>query len=171
MPDLRRLSETAIGTIELAVNDDGLLIEILLPNRRPFARSSQPSSPAAARTMRVVKRQLEEYFTGRRTIFDLPLQFSGSPFERRVWARLLEIPYGVTTSYGAIATELGLINGARAVGRANGAKSYTHRDPMPSRDRIGRPSDGIRRRLAVETQVARTRRRARIAGTAFALGL
>ncbi len=71
--------------------------------------------------MHVVKRQLEEYFTGKRTIFDLPLQFSGSPFERRVWTRLLEIPFGVTTSYGAIATELGLINGARAVGRANGA--------------------------------------------------
>ncbi|MGB8520597.1 MAG: methylated-DNA--[protein]-cysteine S-methyltransferase [Candidatus Tumulicola sp.] len=121
MPEFRSLFETPIGTIELAVNDECSLTEILLPNRGPFAPSPQPSSPAAARTMRVVKRQLEEYFTGRRTIFDLPLQFSGSPFERRVWTTLLEIPFGVTTSYGAIATELGLINGARAVGRANGA--------------------------------------------------
>lgn len=121
MPELRSLFETPIGTIELAVNGECSLIEILLPNRGPFAPSPPQSSPAAARTMHVVKRQLEEYFTGKRTIFDLPLQFSGSPFERRVWTRLLEIPFGVTTSYGAIATELGLINGARAVGRANGA--------------------------------------------------
>ena len=45
----------------------------------------------------------------------------GSSFEQQVWNRLLEIPYGDTTSYGAIAIALGLINGARAVGRANGA--------------------------------------------------
>ncbi len=121
VPEFRSLFEAPVGTIELAVNGEGSLIEILLPNRGPFALSSQQSSQAAAHAMRVVKRQLEEYFTGTRSSFDLPLQPSGSAFERRVWMRLLEIPYGATTSYGAIATEFGLSNGARAVGRANGA--------------------------------------------------
>ena len=65
--------------------------------------------------------QLREYFAGSRRTFDLPLEPRGTPFERRVWSRLREIPYGATTSYGAIANEFGLVNAARAVGRANGA--------------------------------------------------
>jgi len=117
---LREMLETPVGPIQLAVDDNGRVVEILLPNRNPRA-SSPGASPAAMRTMRTAKRQLGEYFAGERSRFDLPLQLAGSHFERLVWARLLDIPYGETTSYGAIATELGLVNGARAVGRANGA--------------------------------------------------
>lgn len=51
----------------------------------------------------------------------LPLAMNGTEFERRVWNRLLAIPPGCTRSYGEIATELNLRNGARAVGLANGA--------------------------------------------------
>jgi AraC family transcriptional regulator of adaptative response/methylated-DNA-[protein]-cysteine methyltransferase len=51
----------------------------------------------------------------------LPLMMHGTEFERRVWERLLAIPAGQTRSYGDIAGELGLRNGARAVGLANGA--------------------------------------------------
>ena len=115
------LFETPVGTLQLAVDRDGVLVEILLPNRRPAAPQSQRSTSAAARTMRAARQQLSEYFARKRSSFDLPLQPPGSPFEQLVWSRLLSIPYGVTTSYGAIATELGLTNGARAVGRANGA--------------------------------------------------
>jgi methylated-DNA-[protein]-cysteine S-methyltransferase len=71
--------------------------------------------------MRAACDQLREYFLGKRRVFDLPLEPAGSPFEQKVWAALLAVPYGATTSYGAIATALGLVNGARAVGRANGA--------------------------------------------------
>ena len=71
--------------------------------------------------MQDVRRQLDEYFRGKRRVFDLALQPAGSVFEQQVWTRLLAVPYGVTTSYGAIAAELGLVNGARAVGSANGA--------------------------------------------------
>lgn len=113
--------ETPLGELQLAVNREGVLVEILLPNRRPMAASSEPSSTAAARGMRAVRQQLNEYFLRRRRVFDLPLGAAGSPFEQQVWGRLLAVPYGVTTSYGAIAIELGLSNGARAVGRANGA--------------------------------------------------
>lgn len=115
----RSTLETPVGTLQLAVDCDGVLVEILLPNRKPRA-SSPPLSPAAERGMHAVCEQLSEYFAGERRTFDLPLHAHGSTFERHVWTRLLSVPYGVTTSYGAIAIELGLINGARAVGRANG---------------------------------------------------
>jgi methylated-DNA-[protein]-cysteine S-methyltransferase len=64
--------------------------------------------------------QLAEYFAGTRTVFDLPLAPSGTPFQRRVWQELCTIPYGATTSYGAIATAIGAPSASRAVGAANG---------------------------------------------------
>ena len=64
--------------------------------------------------------QLDAYFAGELTRFDLPLNAHGTPFERRVWDALVEIPYGETVSYGELARELALSpRGARAVGRAN----------------------------------------------------
>src|SRR3954470_6658736 len=65
-----------------------------------------------------VQRQLDEYFAGERSSFDLPLSERGTAFERAVWARLREIPQGETVTYGELARELGSV--ARAVGRANG---------------------------------------------------
>jgi methylated-DNA-[protein]-cysteine S-methyltransferase len=64
--------------------------------------------------------QLEEYFAGRRTDFDLELNLVGSEFQRRVWQALLTIPYGETRSYGEIAEQIGAAGAARAVGLANG---------------------------------------------------
>jgi len=64
------------------------------------------------------QRQLAEYFEGTRTSFDLLLEQGGTPFEQAVWAKLAEIPYGTTRTYGEIARELG--SAPRAVGRANG---------------------------------------------------
>ena len=64
--------------------------------------------------------QLREYFAGRRTEFDLPLAPEGTPFQRRVWEALREIPYGTTVSYGELARRVGHPDGARAVGAANG---------------------------------------------------
>lgn len=67
-----------------------------------------------------VRRQVEEYFAGTRRTFDVPLDLLGSPFQRRVWEALLEVPYGATASYGDIARSIGHPTGARAVGAANG---------------------------------------------------
>ena len=67
-----------------------------------------------------MKRQLEEYFAGERTTFDVPLAPEGAPFEREVWRALEEIPYGETVSYGEIARRVGQPTAARAVGTANG---------------------------------------------------
>jgi len=100
-----------VGPLALTVDDDGALTRI------GFGAGDVSDD---ARFDRVVT-QLTEYFAGRRTDFDLDLRpDGGSPFERRVWAALLEIPYGETASYGEIAARIGHPGKARAVGRANG---------------------------------------------------
>jgi methylated-DNA-[protein]-cysteine S-methyltransferase len=64
--------------------------------------------------------QLEAYFAGDRTEFDLDLHLVGTAFQRRVWEALLTIPYGETRSYGEIARQIGSPGASRAVGLANG---------------------------------------------------
>jgi O-6-methylguanine DNA methyltransferase len=71
-----------------------------------------------ART-RSVRRQLEEYFAGRRRSFELDLDLRGTDFRKRCWSELLKIPYGETRSYAEIARAVGNPNGFRAVGQAN----------------------------------------------------
>ena len=66
-----------------------------------------------------VRAQLKEYMSGERQKFSLPLSYSGTPFQLRVWKALLEIPYGEVRSYADIAREIGSPLAARAVGQAN----------------------------------------------------
>ena len=68
---------------------------------------------------REVVEELQEYFEGKRTHFDLPLDIQGTPFQVAVWNELLKIPYGSTCSYIDIARSLGKPGAARAVGMAN----------------------------------------------------
>lgn len=63
--------------------------------------------------------QLDEYFAGTRTAFDLPIELRGAPLQRAVWSALREIPFGARRSYGDLAVELGDRNLAQAVGAAN----------------------------------------------------
>ncbi|HEX4177649.1 MAG TPA: methylated-DNA--[protein]-cysteine S-methyltransferase [Rhizomicrobium sp.] len=68
-----------------------------------------------------VQCQVDEYARGKRRDFDFELMAEGPEFEKKVWAALLEIPFGTTVSYGAVAKKIGVPNGARAVGAANNA--------------------------------------------------
>ncbi len=65
------------------------------------------------------KRQLDEYFAGKRREFEFPLDMRGTEFQKRVWAELRRIPYGETRSYQEIAAALGNAKASRAVGMAN----------------------------------------------------
>ena len=65
------------------------------------------------------KKQLDEYFAGKRETFDLPLAPKGTEFQQKVWNALKEIPYGETRTYGEIAAAIGNPKAARAVGMAN----------------------------------------------------
>ena len=69
----------------------------------------------------LVFRQLDEYFAGTRRSFDFPCRAQGTPFQRKVWAALREIPYGETRSYKQLAEAIGQPNACRAVGMANHA--------------------------------------------------
>ncbi len=65
--------------------------------------------------------ELSAYFAGEGRGFDVPILLLGTPFQRRVWSALLEIPFGETMTYGQLAERVGSPGGARAVGRANGS--------------------------------------------------
>ncbi len=64
--------------------------------------------------------QLNEYFEGKRTKFDFPIQMRGTDFQKKVWNELLNIPFGETISYKQQATRMGNLLSIRAVGTANG---------------------------------------------------
>ena len=89
--------------------------------------NSHPGTPPSAGWVRDrvpvagAAEQLAAYAEGDLTEFDLPLKPAGSEFQRAVWERLLGIPYGVTTSYGKVAADVGRPNGSRAVGAAVGS--------------------------------------------------
>lgn len=106
--------ESPIGPLGLRADRDGRLTGLFLPDRHPAAegRSDRGAFVEAVA-------QLDAYFAGERRSFDLALAPAGTPWQQRVWARLREIPYATTTSYGALAAELCTPRAARAVGRAN----------------------------------------------------
>jgi methylated-DNA-[protein]-cysteine S-methyltransferase len=69
--------------------------------------------------------QLDDYFRGKRQKFELPLSMSGTDFQKKVWGKLLDIPFGETISYQELAKRVGDKKKARAVGNANG------KNPLP----------------------------------------
>jgi methylated-DNA-[protein]-cysteine S-methyltransferase len=100
-----------VGPLRVTVTDDGAV------SRIEFGAGEHADDPRFEPAVT----QLNEYFAGERTTFDLPLEpDGGSAFERRVWAELMQIPYGDTASYGEIAARIGHPGKARAVGHANG---------------------------------------------------
>lgn len=112
--------ESPVGRLKLVATDDGLAA-ILWENdnahRVPLNIVAEDSThPVLVET----ERQLDEYFAGKRTSFDLTLDFAGTEFQKKVWKALLAIPFGETRSYGQIAKQIGSPTAVRAVGAANG---------------------------------------------------
>ncbi len=114
---------TAIGPLLLAGTGAALTHVYFQSGPRPVRPAADWVRSAAA--FSAAERQLEEYFAGRRQLFDLPLAPAGTPFQLAVWRALRKIAYGRTTSYGELARGLGRAGSARAVGLANGA------NPLP----------------------------------------
>src|SRR4030095_15682495 len=77
-------------------------------------------APGTNAVIEQATKEIAEYLAGTRRRFDVPLSTPGTDFQRAVWKRLKEIPYGATMSYAAVARELGRPTGVRAVARANG---------------------------------------------------
>ena len=118
-PALYTTVASPIGEL-LLVGDGGALRGLYMrEGRRPVAVRADWTP--AAEPFDHVRAQLEEYFEGGRTSFDVPLALDGTPFQRRVWHTLQKIPYGETISYGELAKRVGQPGAARAVGLANGS--------------------------------------------------
>ncbi len=111
--------ETPIGALTLT-EEAGVLTGVLFGPHAPRGALIAETS-----LIRRAFAQLEEYFCGERTVFDLPLDARGTPFQRRCWQALLEIPYGQTRTYAQQAQAVGSPRAYRAVGMAN------HRNPLP----------------------------------------
>ena len=109
--------DSPIGEL-LLVGDEHALHGLYMQGGRT-AIAVRPEWQEAAEPFAQVCTQLDEYFAGSRTEFDLPLKMAGSEFQRRVWRALRDIPYGETASYGEIARRIGDAD-PRAVGQANG---------------------------------------------------
>ncbi len=100
---------------------DGRQARDLLAKVPADTRDEAPGAAAAARRhLDRAARELAAYFRGRLTKFTVPFDLRGGAFEVSVWRALLEVPFGRTATYGAIAKRLGKPGAARAVGLANG---------------------------------------------------
>jgi methylated-DNA-[protein]-cysteine S-methyltransferase len=113
---------TPVGELTLIASDHGLRA-ILWPKESP-ARAGVGGRPRRNPDHPVLKRaaeQLDEYFAGTRTTFDIRLDLQGTRFQVAAWRSLARIPFGTTTSYGQQAAALGIPTAARALGAANRA--------------------------------------------------
>lgn len=115
-----KVIDSPVGLLKLVATERGLaaiLWENDDPRRVPLGEVVESDDhPVLLET----ERQLREYFSGVRQAFELPLDFRGTEFQRRVWSALLTIPYGETRSYSQIAQQIGCPSAVRAVGAANG---------------------------------------------------
>lgn len=116
-PRFALVCETPVGPYRVTSNGESIVgIWSHVAKRIP----ALDTLPATDDVCRAAARQLQEYFAGERQEFDLPLFLDGTEFNQRVWDALLEIPYGVTWSYGQLAAHIGAPKASRAVGAANG---------------------------------------------------
>ncbi len=119
-------SDEGLAAIELRATTEGF-VETVAARLRGAVVPDQPGLPDAWRaTLERARRELDEYFAGRRTAFDLPVDLRGlSAWDRRVLSGAAGLAYGQVTSYGRLARRIGTPRAARAVGGALG------RNPIP----------------------------------------
>lgn len=115
--------DSPIGSLCLVADAHGLREVRFAVERRPSALPTEWIE--SRKQLSTARQQVTEYLTGRRRVFDLPLNFQGTPFQLAVWAQLCAIPFGTTTSYGELARRMGKPTAFHAVGAAIG------RNPMP----------------------------------------
>jgi methylated-DNA-[protein]-cysteine S-methyltransferase len=110
--------ESPIGPLTLIARD-GVLTKVSMHEQR---HTSPPPEDAITDGVffKDVAAQLDAYFAGELSSFDLEMNLLGTPFQQGVWDQLCEIPYGETISYGELARRVGNVNASRAVGLANG---------------------------------------------------
>jgi methylated-DNA-[protein]-cysteine S-methyltransferase len=111
--------ESPFSNFAAWVDEKGRLVRFNL--RATGAPKLDPDAERNAKALAEIRRQVNEYSKGKRQEFDLKLAAEGPDFNKLVWNALCDIPFGTTTSYGAVARTIGHPKAARAVGAANGA--------------------------------------------------
>lgn len=101
-----------IGAIEVASDEDSII-------RLDFVEELGKNDENSPEILKKAIKQLDEYFQGKRKIFDLKLGVEGTAFQQRVWQQLIKVPFGSTATYGEIAKAVGNEKASRAVGGAN----------------------------------------------------
>src|SRR6201996_6548271 len=115
-----KVVESPVGKLKLIASDKGLAA-IVWENDDPRRVRLSPIAPDPDnKFLKLTESQLNRYFGGKLKKFTVPLDFTGTEFQKRVWAALLTIPFGETRSYGEIAKQIGSPDASRAVGAANG---------------------------------------------------
>lgn len=108
--------DTPLGTMEVTATEQAVRSIYFVDKARP--KNSNPITE-------LTKQQVQEYFTGQRQTFDLPLGAQGTDFQKQVWRALTTIDYGETCSYSDIANRINNPKAVRAVGAANGKNPLT----------------------------------------------
>jgi methylated-DNA-[protein]-cysteine S-methyltransferase len=115
-----------LGDVLLAATEHGLAGVWFVHRQEHMPDSRSWVTDEAHPTLLAAAQQLQEYFSGQRQSFDLPVQPAwGTPFQRAVWQALQRIPYGRTSTYGDIARDIGNPKAVRAVGAAIGQNPHT----------------------------------------------
>lgn len=111
---------TPLGDFSVALNASGAVAATAFGGLRALrARLGQGQLELDHAKAAPVRREIDEYFAGRRRKFTVKLAPAGTPFQQAIWQALRQIPYGQTVSYGAVAATAGKPAASRAVGRAN----------------------------------------------------
>ena len=112
--------KSPVGELKLVASSNALVAVLWESERRNRVKLDTPKLAPEHPILLETERQLSEYFAGKRTQFDLPLEPDGSEFQKTVWHALRQIPFGRTQSYLNLAKAVGSPKASRAVGAANG---------------------------------------------------
>lgn len=120
-PCFFKIIKSPLGDLILVASDAGLKLVLYHPGDDRWKEGYQKLRHCENHFLLLrAEKQLNEYFSHKRTKFDIPIAFEGTAFQRKVWRSLLKIPYGQTICYSEQASRIGDIKKARAVGMANG---------------------------------------------------
>ncbi len=113
-----KIYDFEIGRILIVENEDYIIKVEFLDEKNQFINKKYGTEKETL-LIKKTKKELMEYFDGKRKIFDIPIKLNGTDFQVKVWKELLKVPYGKTCTYLDIAKKIENPNASRAVGMAN----------------------------------------------------
>lgn len=119
--------QSPVGLLTININD-GMINEIIFTDSENEIKAGENKDDPDEKSKSVIKKcqlQFDEYFSGKRFHFDLPVHQVGTPFQERVWNELVKIPFGKTISYLQLSQRIGNVKSIRAVGTANGRNNLS----------------------------------------------